>query len=98
MNVRNVNNKKLGNELKQTCFVNQDILENMTYDAIGIVRIVDEKKDALVRKFNRRIVRNYILSAVFGGLVVAGVMKAPKVIGEVRDFVAQKMTEQSKSR
>lgn len=94
-------NKKMKCEhknLKQLCLLNQDILENMTYQSIGIIRIVDDEKDNMVRKFNYRIVRNYILSAVLGGLVVGGVLKGPEVVAKAKEIATQKIVALSQSR
>ncbi|MCR5506962.1 MAG: hypothetical protein K6F04_03895 [bacterium] len=83
-------------KMNQLCILDQELLSKMTYENYQSVRFSDKKKDDLVKKFNRRIVRNYILSAILGGLVVGGVIMAPKIKDEIKTVLAKQNTELSR--
>ena len=82
--------------MTQFGMLDQELLSKMTYETYGAVRFLDKKRDDLVKKFNRRIVRNYILSAILGGLVVGGVIMAPKIKDEIKTVLAKQNTELSR--
>ena len=83
-------------KMTQFGMLDQELLSKMTYETYGAVRFLDKKRDDLVKKFNRRIVRNYILSAILGGLVVGGVIMAPKIKDEIKTALAKQNTELSR--
>lgn len=78
-------------KMTQFGMLDQELLSKMTYQSVLGVSFSDNKKDKLVRKFNRRIVRNYILSAILGGLVVGGAIMAPKI----KQQMTKQITENS---
>ena len=82
-----IKRKLVKNSLPQIGLLDQEILSKMAYESKLGTKFSDKKKDALVRKFNRRIVRNYILSAILGGLVVGGIMNAPKVKAKLQTVI-----------
>ena len=83
-------------KMTQLGMLDQELLSKMTYETYGAVRFSDKKWDDLVKKFNRRIVRNYILSAILGGLVVGGAIMAPKIKDEIKTVLAKQNTELSR--
>ncbi|MBR4315891.1 MAG: hypothetical protein IKP65_02830 [Alphaproteobacteria bacterium] len=83
-------------KMTQFGMLDQELLSKMTYETYGAVRFLDKKRDDLVKKFNRRIVRNYILSAILGGLVVGGAIMAPKIKDEIKTALAKQNTELSR--
>ncbi len=78
-------------KMTQFGMLDQELLSKMTYQSVLGVSFSDNKKDKLVRKFNRRIVRNYILSFILGGLVAGGVVVAPKI----KQQMTKQITENS---
>ncbi len=80
-------------KISQLGLLDQEILLKMAYQSKLRTKFSDKKKDALVRKFNRRIVRNYILSAILGGLVVGGVMNAPKVKTKLQTVIEKNFNQ-----
>ncbi|MBP3615589.1 MAG: hypothetical protein J6J27_01625 [Alphaproteobacteria bacterium] len=83
-------------KMTQFGMIDQELLSKMTYQSVLGVTFSDSKKYKLVRKFNRRIVRNYILSAILGGLVVGGAIMAPKIKDEIKTALAKQHTELSR--
>ena len=83
-------------KMTQFGMIDQELLSKMTYQSVLGVSFSDSKKYKLVRKFNRRIVRNYILSAILGGLVVGGAIMAPKIKDEIKTALAKQHTELSR--
>lgn len=83
-------------KMTQFGMIDQELLSKMTYQSVLGVSFSDNKKYKLVRKFNRRIVRNYILSAILGGLVVGGAIMAPKIKDEIKTALAKQNTELSR--
>lgn len=83
-------------KMTQFGMIDQELLSKMTYQSVLGVSFSDNKKYKLVRKFNRRIVRNYILSAILGGLVVGGAIMAPKIKDEIKTALAKQHTELSR--
>ncbi len=90
--------KKFFPEYKMTQFgiLDQELLSKMTYQSYLGIRFSDKKKDVLLKQFNRRIVRNYILCAILGGLVVGGVVMGPKIVKDIRQTVIEKNFEQER--
>ena len=76
-------------KMSQFGMLDQELLSKMTYENYQSVRFSDKKKDDLVKKFNQRIVRNYILSVILGGLVVGGVIMAPKIKDEIKTVLTK---------
>lgn len=83
-------------KMTQFGLLDQDLLSRMTYQSNLGVRYADNKKDELVKQFNRRIVRNYILSAILGGLVVGGVIMAPKVVKKMTSVAVENNLDMSR--
>ena len=83
-------------KMTQLGFLDQDLLARMTYQSNLGVRYADNKKDELLKQFNRRIIRNYILSAILGGLVVGGVIMAPKVVKKVTSVAVENNLDMSR--
>ena len=77
-------------KMTQFGMLDQKLLSEMTYQSHLGLRYSDKKKDALMKKFNRRIIRNYILFTILGGLIVGGVVYIPKVIENVKSEVIEK--------
>ena len=80
-------------KVNQFCILSQDLLSKMTYQSYLGMRFSDKKKDELLKKFNRRIIRNYILCAMLGGLVVSGVIMGPKIVKGIKQTVIEKSFE-----
>ena len=78
------------NKMPQFCMLSQDLLSKMTYQSYLGLRYSDKEKDELLKKFNKRIVRNYILSAILGGLIVGGAVAAPKIADVIQKTVIEK--------
>lgn len=77
--------------VSQLCLLNQDTVQIMAYQTWCGTTYSDKRKDNMLKKFNRRVVRNYVLSFILGGLVVGGVIVAPKV----KQQMTKQITENS---
>lgn len=78
-------------DMSQLCLLNQDAVQMMSYQTWCGTMFSDKRKDDVLKKFNRRVVRNYILSFILGGLVVGGVVVASKV----KQQMTKQITENS---
>ena len=83
-------------KMTQLGIIDQDLLSKMTYQSYLGIRYVDKKSDELVKKFNRRIVRNYILSAILGGLVVGGVVMVSSAVDKAKNQVIEQTIQYRK--